>query len=213
MRSPRTMLVIGVGFMTVAGAGLLAGPSGFPWIPLGGLLLGTGLLVAGLVSGRRATRDASRLAADPDRGDRLVRVAAVAMAVLGCLALIVALTVPEQDAQAHAIGHFLTGLVCAGLFAVLAIPWHPRPGSGTAMVRGIALSLLAAGAIGAFAESLGGSGYDAANAGHRIVALTTLHNLVAPLGAITLAAVPVGVATGLAVLVAWAMRRNRPTPA
>lgn len=65
----------------------------------------------------------------------------------------------------------------------------------------------------AFPESLGGSGYDAANAGPRIVALTTLHNLVAPLGAITLAAVPVGVVTALAMLVAWAVRRNRPTPA
>jgi hypothetical protein len=81
------------------------------------------------------------------------------------------------------------------------------------MVRGIVLSLLAAAAIGGFAESLGGSGYDAANEGHRIVVLTTLHNVVTPLGALTIGAVPIGLATGLVVLVAWIARRNRPAPA
>jgi hypothetical protein len=133
--------------------------------------------------------------------------------VLGIAAVVVALLVPEDEAQAHAIGHLMTGLVCAGLFAALAFPWHPRPGTGTAMVRAIVLSLLAAAAIGGFAESLGGSGYDAANEGHRIEALTTLHNLVTPLGALTIGAVPIGLATGLVVLVTWIVRRNRPAPA
>ena len=209
MRSPRGLLSIGTGFLMVAGLSLLTGPSEFPWIYLAALLIGTALLVAGLVLSRREPEPSPELAPDPARGERLVRLAAATMAVLGVAALVVALLVPEDEAQAHAIGHLVTGLVCAGLFAALAFPWHPRPGTGTAMVRGIVLSLLAAAAIGGFAESLGGSGYDAANEGHRIVALTTLHNLVTPFGALTIGAVPIGLATGLVVLVTWIVRRNR----
>jgi hypothetical protein len=207
------LLSIGTGFLMVAGLSLLTGPSEFPWIYLAALLIGTALLVAGLVQSRREPDPSPERAPDPARGERLVRLAAATMAVLGIAALVVALLVPEGEAQAHAIGHLVTGLVCAGLFAALAFPWHPRPGTGTAMVRGIVLSLLAAAAIGGFAESLGGSGYDAANEGHRIVVLTTLHNVVTPLGALTIGAVPIGLATGLVVLVAWIARRNRPAPA
>jgi hypothetical protein len=213
MRSPRVLLAIGTGFLMVAGLSLLTGPSEFPWIYLAALLIGTALLVAGLVLSRREPEPAPERAPDPARGEGLVRLAAPAMAVLGIAALVVALLVPEDEAQAHAIGHLVTGLVCAGLFAALAFPWHPRPGTGTAMVRGIVLSLLAAAAIGGFAESLGGSGYDAANEGHRIVALTTLHNVVAPLGVLTIGAVPIGLVTALVVLVAWIVRRDRPVPA
>jgi hypothetical protein len=209
MRSPRGLLSIGIGFLMVAGLSLLTGPSEFPWIYLAALLIGTALLVAGLVLSRREPEPSPELAPDPARGERLVRLAAATMAVLGVAALVVALLVPEDEAQAHATGHLVTGLVCAGLFAALAFPWHPRPGTGTAMVRGIVLSLLAAAAIGGFAESLGGSGYDAANEGHRIVVLTTLHNLVTPFGALTIGAVPIGLATGLVVLVTWIVRRNR----
>ena len=209
MRSPRGLLSIGIGFLMVAGLSLLTGPSEFPWIYLAALLIGTALLVAGLVLSRREPEPSPERAPDPARGERLVRLAAATMAVLGSAALVVALLVPEDEAQAHAAGHLVTGLVCAGLFAALAFPWHPRPGTGTAMVRGIVLSLLAAAAIGGFAESLGGSGYDAANEGHRIVVLTTLHNLVTPFGALTIGAVPIGLATGLVVLVTWIVRRNR----
>lgn len=209
MRSPRGLLSIGTGFLMVAGLSLLTGPSEFPWIYLAALLIGTALLVAGLVLSRREPEPSPELAPDPARGQRLVRLAAGAMALLGIAALVVALLVPEDEAQAHATGHLAAGLVCAGLFAALAFPWRPRPGTGTAMVRGIALSLLAAAAIAGFAESLGGSGYDAANEGHRIVALTTLHNLVTPFGALTIGAVPIGLATGLVVLMTWIVRRNR----
>ena len=148
MRSPRGLLSIGIGFLMVAGLSLLTGPSEFPWIYLAALLIGTALLVAGLVLSRREPEPSPELAPDPARGERLVRLAAATMAVLGIAALVVALLVPEGEAQAHAIGHLVTGLVCAGLFAALAFPWHPRPGTGTAMVRGIVLSLLAAAAIG-----------------------------------------------------------------
>jgi len=213
MGSPRALLSIGTGFLMVAGLSLLTGVSEFPWVYLAALLIGTALLVAGLVLSRREPDPSPERAPDSARGEGLVRLAATTMAALGIAALVVALLVPEDEAQAHAIGHLVIGLVCAGLFAALAFPWHPRAGTGTAMIRGIVLSLLAAGAIGGFAESLGGSGYDAANEGHRIVALTTLHNVVTPLGALTIGAVPIGLVTTLVVLVTWILRRNRPVPA
>ena len=208
MRSPRTLLSIGAGFLMVAGLSLLTGVSEFPWIYLAALLVGTALLVAGLLLSRREPDPPPERASDPARGERLVRPAAATLAALGIAALAVALLVPEDEAKAHAIGHLVTGLVCAGLFAALAFTWHPRPGTGIAMFRGIVLSLLTAAAIGGFAESLGGSGYDAANEGHRIVALTTLHTVVTPLGALTIGAVPIGLVTALVVLVTWIAGRN-----
>jgi len=213
MGSPRALLLIGTGFLMVAGLSLLTGASEFPWIYLAALLIGTALLVAGLVLSRREPGGAPGRAPDPARGERLVRMAAAAIAVLGITALVVALLVPEGEAQGHAIGHLVIGLACAGLFAALAFPWHPRAGTGAAMVRGIVLSLLTVAAIGGFAESLGGSGYDAANEGHRIVALTTLHNVVTPLGALTIGAVPIGLVTAIVVLVTWIARRGRSVPA
>lgn len=197
----------------VAGLSLVAGISEFPWAILVALVAGVTLLVLGLVGSRGEPAPERERETDSARGERLVRLVAITMAVLGITALVVALLVPEQEAQGHAIAHLLAGLVCAGLFAALAFPWRPRLGTGTAMFRGIVLSLLAVGAIGAFMESLGGSGYDAANEGHRIVALTTLHNIALPFGALTIGAVPIGLVTGLVVLIAWMGRRNRPTPA
>ena len=211
MPSPRTLLAAGMGCLMVAGMSLVAGISEFPWAAVIALVAGATLLVLGLV--RNRGEPAPERESDPARGERLVRLVAITMAVLGITALVVAVLVPEQEAQGHAIGHLLTGLLCAGLFAALAFPWHPRPGTDTAMFRGIVLSLLAVGAIGAFMESLGGSGYDAANEGHRIVALTTLHNIAVPFGALTIGAVPIGLVTGLVVLIAWMMRRHRPMSA
>jgi hypothetical protein len=99
--------------------------------------------------------------------------------------------------------------VCLGLFAALAFPWHPPAGSGAATLRGLVLTLLALAALGSFLESLGGAGYDAANDGRRIEALTTLHGIVVPFGALLIGAVPLGVITGVVVLIGWATRRGR----
>jgi hypothetical protein len=202
---------MGIGCVLVAGLNLLGGASRFPWIGLVAFVAGVVMLVVGLVLSRGESAPAPAFAPDAARGERLVRAAAVAMAILGTTALVVALVVPEQEAQGHAVGHLLTGVLSAGLFAALAFPWHPTPGTGTAMFRGIVLTLLATAAIGSFVESLGGSGYDAANEGHRIEALTTLHNLATPFAGLLIGAVPIGLVTAAVVAVAWAVRRDRPT--
>lgn len=209
MRSSRPLLVIGTACTLVAGLSLAAGAGSFPWITLGALAGGAALLVTGLVMSRGRPDPGAVRVADPARGERLVRVAVVVMAILGSSALVVALIVPEQEAQGHAIGHLLTGVFAAALFAALAFPWHPRPGTGAATVRGIVLSLLAVAAIGAFVESLGGSGYDETNTDHRIEALTTLHNAATPFAALVVGAVPIGCATGIVVATMWAVRRHR----
>lgn len=210
MRSPRTLLFVGTGLLVVAGGGLVVGTSAAPLVFLSAAVLGAVILTIGLISGRRVeTTSGPSSSTDPARGERLVRVAEATMVALGTLALLVAILVPSGEAQEHATAHFLTGLVCACLFGALAYPWHPRPGSGTAMFRGIVLSLLAAAAIGAFFESLGGSGYDAANVGHRIELLTTVHNLVTPFAALAIGAVPLGLVTCAVLLPMWAIRRSR----
>jgi hypothetical protein len=81
------------------------------------------------------------------------------------------------------------------------------------MLRGMILSLLAVASLAAFVESIGGAGYDAANEAHRIEALTRLHNIVTPLGALVIGAVPIGIVAVFVVLIAWAMRRCRGSPA
>ena len=108
-------------------------------------------------------------------------------------AFVVALVVAEGEARGHAILHLLTGIVCLGLFAALAFLWHPPAGSGASSFRGLVLMLLAVAGLGALLESLGGAGYDAANAGHRIELLTSLHNMVTPFGALLIVAVPLAV--------------------
>ena len=61
--------------------------------------------------------------------------------------------------------------------------------------------LLVAATFGSFLESLGGSGYDAANSGTRISALTTLHGIALPFGALVMAAVPLALITGVVALI------------
>jgi hypothetical protein len=96
------------------------------------------------------------------------------------------------------------------LFAALAFPWHPTPGSGAAMFRGMVLTLLALAAAGSFIESLGGSGYDAANAGHRIQTLASLHGVGVYFGAFVMAGVPIGIVTATAVVIGHALHRRQP---
>jgi hypothetical protein len=213
MSSSRTLLALGTGCLLVAGITLLAGPSGFPWIVLVASGVGATALVVGLARTRGEQGPPAGSEPDVARGQRVERVVTVVMALLAIVALAVALAVAQAEAQGHAIYHFLAGLLCAGLFVALAFPWHPRPGTTTAMLRGMVLSLLAVSAVAAFVESVGGAGYDAANEARRIEALTRLHNIVTPFGALVIGAVPIGIATVFAVLIAWAIRRNRGAPA
>jgi hypothetical protein len=208
MRSSRALIVAGTLCLMVAGSSLIIGfTSRVPWLTRAAGALGATMLIAGLVGKRdEAHRPVTN---DPARERRRVRLVTYGLAGLGLVALLVALVVAEGEARGHAIGHLLTGFLCVGLFAALAFPWHPRAGSGAATLRGLVLTLLAVAAFGAFGESLGGAGYDAANAYHRIEALTTLHSIALPFGVFLFVAVPLGVITGIGVLIARATRRGR----
>jgi hypothetical protein len=204
-------MVAGILCLLVGGANIAAGLTGAPWLTLGGGILGVILLMAALVGIRSETpRPASH---DLARERRFVRVVAAALAASGIVAAVVAILVAQGEAQGHAVGHLLTGLVCLGLFAALAFPWHPAAGTTLAGVRGLVLALLVAAAFGSFLESLGGSGYDAANAGSRIGALTTLHGIALPFGALVMAAVPLGLITGVVALISRSPQSGKPAQA
>jgi hypothetical protein len=208
MRSDRALLAAGSACLLIAAAMLLVGRSGFPLLPLGALGLGAVLLVVGL--GRARGTSSSARTRDPARGERIVRIAFSVLAGLAFIATVVAILVAVGEARGHAVFHLLTGLVCLGLFAALAFPWHPAPGSGTAMPRGMVLTLLALAAAGSFLESLGGSGYDAANPSHRIQLLASLHAVGLPFGAFVMAGVPIGIVTGIAVLIGHVIQWRQP---
>ena len=208
MRSSRGLIVAGTLCLMVAGSSLIIGFTvEVPWLTLVTLALGSIMLIGGLVRMRGETP--RPVTNDPAREARLVRAVIYGLTGLGLVALLVSIVVAEGEARGHAVGHLLTGLLCVGLFAALAFPWHPRAGSGAATLRGLILTLLALAAFGSFMESLGGSGYDAANAGRRIEVLTTLHNIALPFGGFLFAAVPLGVITGIVVLIARVTRRDR----
>jgi hypothetical protein len=203
--------VTGILCLLVGGANILFGLTGKPWLTLGGGILGVIFLMASLVVVRSETPQP--VTHDSAREQRLVRVVAVALAASGIAAAVVAILVAEGEARGHAVGHFLTGLVCLALFAALAFPWHPAAGTTLAGIRGLVLALLVAATFGSFLESLGGSGYDAANSGTRISALTTLHGIALPFGALVMAAVPLGLITGIAALIMRFSRRSKPAQA
>jgi hypothetical protein len=204
-------MVAGFLCLLVGGANIVFGLTGAPWLTLGGGILGVIFLMASLVVIRSETPQPATH--DPAWEQRLMRVVAVALAVFGIVAAMVAILVAQGEARGHAVGHFITGLVCLGLFAALAFPWHPTAGTTPAGIRGLVLALLVAAALGSFLESLGGSGYDAANEGHRIEALATLHGIALPFGALVMAAVPLGLITGIAALITRFSRRSRPVQA
>lgn len=210
MRSTRSLIVIGIGCLLVAASSIAVGFTHPPWLTLIAAVLGSILLVAALVKARGET--SLPVNHDPARGERIVRGATFGLAGLALLAGVVALVVAEGEARGHAFAHLLTGLLCLGLFAALAFPWHPRAESAAATLRGLVLTLLASAALGSFMESLGGAGYDAANSGRRIEALTTLHDIAVPFGALLIGAVPLGVITGVAVLIARMTGRGGRVP-
>ena len=108
--------------------------------------------------------------------------------------------------------HLLTGVIGLGLFAALAFRWHPVPGSGVALFRGMVLTLLALAAFGSFVESLGGAGYDAANDARRLTLLASLHPVGVPFGGFVMTGIPIGIVTVIVVLIAHVMHREQPQP-
>ena len=208
MRSSKALIVAGTLCLMVTGSSLILGfEVQVPWLTLAAGALGSTMLIAGLVRKRGKTDRPAPV--DPERGEHLARVVTYGLAGLGLVALLVALIVAEGEARGHSILHLLSGLLCLGLFAALAFRWHPRAGSGGATLRGLVLALLAVSAFGAFGESLGGAGYDAANDGVRFEMLTTLHSIALPFGVFLFVAVPLGVITGIVVLIARVTDRGR----
>ena len=207
MRWDRVIVGVGFALLSMAASTLVVGIEDRPWLTLVTLGLGALLLVLGLVRARDRTTE-SGLVRDSVRGERVARFTFIALMALGCVAAVVAVVVAIGEAQGHAIVHLLTGAVSLALFAALAFPWHPEAGSGTAMLRGIVLTLLALGAFGSFVESLGGAGFDAANSARRLPALARLHDVGLAFGAFGLAGVLIGLVTAIVVLIGWAMHRR-----
>ena len=210
MRSDRILIATG-GVCLLAGASTaLAGSSSFPLATLGLLALGAVLLVIGLERTRNRSRgDGPR---DAARGDRLAHIVFTIDAVLGIAALVAAAFVAVGEARGHAVFHLLTGVIGLALFAALAFRWHPAPGSGIALFRGMVLTLLALAAFGSFVESLGGAGYDAANEARRLTLLASLHPVGVPFGGFVMTGIPIGIITVIVVLIAHVTHREQPQP-
>jgi hypothetical protein len=208
MRSDRVLIAGGGVCLLVGASTALAGSSSFPLATLGLLAVGAVLLVIGLERAR-SRGDGPR---DPARGDRLARIVFTIDAMLGIAAIGAAAFVAVGDARGHAVFHLLTGVIGLALFAALAFRWHPVPGSGVALFRGMVLTLLALAAFGSFVESLGGAGYDAANDARRIDLLAALHGVGVPFGGFVMTGIPIGIATCVVLLVAHLSHRARPLP-
>jgi hypothetical protein len=196
MSNSNRILVLAVVCFSMGGALFLMG-SGGPGLPIAAVALGAGALaLAGwLVLRRREPRpsvDASPplAALGPSRGGTI---GAVAGGVLGASALLLTLTVAEGEARGHGMFHLLFGAVLLGLFVAVDRWWRSREGTA-ASLRTPLLVVLWIALAGAFLESVGAAGYDELNAAHRIEWLTTVHNAVTPLGALSLLAIPMGLA-------------------
>jgi hypothetical protein len=172
------------------------------------LAAGVAFIVAGARGLRRAVPAQTR-SRDPRRSRRRAGVVLGLLAAFGLVALAVAATVAGGQARGHAIGHLFTGVVALGLFAALAFPWQPEPGTTAAFSRGALLIMLGIAAFGSFLESLGGSGYDAANSARRIEGLAALHDIALPVAAVGVPGILLGAVVGLIVLGTWTLRRAR----
>jgi hypothetical protein len=207
--SNRLLIAGGCAGLVVAVATLFVGLERSPVLLIVSLALGAMLLFAGLLRTRKDAAAPAALRESKATRFPILPIVAWALAALGLAAAVVAAVVAIGDARGHAVGHLVVGLLCFGLFAVLAFAWSPQPGTGIATFREVALFLLAVGAFGSFVESLGGSGYDAANAERRISSLASLHSVGTLFGPIAILAVPIGIATCLVLGVTRVVTRLR----
>ena len=206
----RALIFGGFGCVAAALATFLLGSASAAILTFVFLALGAALLLLGLTRMRRNEQKEESEPTPSGRSDRLVWIVAAVLAGFAIVAGIVAATVAVGEATGHAVGHLVTGLACLAIYAGLAAVWHPQPGSGKASFRGMALLVLAIGAFGSFIESLGGAGYDAANVERRIPTLASLHDVGVPLAPVALLAVPIGLATIIAIGAVGIARRLKP---
>lgn len=136
-------------------------------------------------------------------------IGAIAGASLCALALLVALLVAEGQARGHGIFHLIFGTIALALFVALGRWWRPR--EGTPSLRVPLMLVLWLALAGAFLESIGAAGYDELNSGQRIAWLTSVHNAVAPLGALTLLVIPIALIVLCSVIVGR-IRRSPSAP-
>jgi hypothetical protein len=198
MSNSNRLLMLAVICVSAGGGLFLIGPTG-----RGGLLIAAAAFVVGvltlvgsLVLRRRepmpsADAGLPPLAPGPSRAGTI---GAVAGTVLGAVALALTLFVAEGEARGHGIFHLLFGVVVLGLFVAVDRWWRPREGTTGASFRSPLLVVLWIALAGAFLESIGAAGYDELNAAHRIEWLTTVHNVVTPLGALALLTIPMALA-------------------
>jgi hypothetical protein len=189
----KTNILVWLGVLCFAGGAALfvIGSSGQGIIVVAAILVVVGVLA---LLGARASRRRDGETVPPARevpaagSSRAGTFGAVAGASLGALALLVTFFVAEGQARGHGIFHLIFGLVALVLFVALDRWWRPR--EGTASLRVPLMLVLWLALAGAFLESIGAAGYDRLNEGHRIAWLTSVHNAVAPLGALTLLVIP-----------------------
>jgi len=206
MRLKGVLVVVGIvllGFVVLTFATGMITALPLPVLVVGAV--GAAAVVIGLLSTEET--DTARVF-DPVRSRRRGSVISIALGAMGAVALVVALTVAEGEAQGHAVSHWVVGLPALVLFGVLALRWHPQPGTGASAIRIGVLAMLTVGAFGSFLESLGGAGYDAANLEPRIAPLAALHGVALPFAALGLPALAVGTLVAVVVLVASGRRRS-----
>ena len=200
----------GVVCLLFAAAVLLTGITrGAIWGGLVALALAFVLLLVTLVLVLKEASGTPAVSGERPQVPRWLIPAAAVSGGLGLAAASVAIVVAEGEAQGHAVRHLVSGLLCLSLFAALGFWWRPPTASTSSILRGLLLLLLWLAAVGAFMESLGGSGYDAANSGSRIAFLVSLHGVALPFGALFILAAPLGVVTLVAVIASRAVRRLR----
>jgi hypothetical protein len=197
----RALIFGGFGCIAIAVGLLVFGRASAAIFTFAFLGLGAVLLLVGLAQMRKQEgREPRRTDPSPEgRANRGIWIGAAVLAALATSAAVVAATVALGEATGHAVGHLAVGLACLILFVGVAAAWHPTPGLGKASIRGMVLLVLGVGAFGSFIESLGGSGYDAANLERRVESLAALHGIGVLFGPVALLAIPLGLVTLLAV--------------
>ena len=96
--------------------------------------------------------------------------------------LLAARVVGVGEARGHAYLHLAFGTAAVALFGIVGSAWPARSPSPPG--RTFLLVVLIAFGAGSLLEALGGAGYDAANEGHRVEALTTLHGVASAISGI-----------------------------
>lgn len=187
-------LLLGAGGL---GAGVGLGQS-VVTVLIGGMLLLVSLVLKG---------DGSAPARELFPGARLVKKGATVGGAIVVVDALAAVLVAKGEAAAHAWFHIVVGVAGMGLFLALGLVWRPPGSSKAAIFRASLLLAFWVSSVAVLLEGLGAGGYDAQNIGHRIPALTTLHNSATGIAGFGLLLFPVMVMVLAVILVKLLMAR------